>query len=129
MREGSLYLYSNHFVLNEHYPYGKSGGTISLPPHFGNAIYFDSIYSHPLSLDKQKDKVFALEAMNDLRLDTEWRFLNGVIEIAVKKSFKKILGTESSYFNRAVRSNELFFVVKMNDIDNVQKLKRIIGTL
>lgn len=129
IRDGNLYLYSNHFLFNEYYPYGKAGGTISLPPNFDDKIYFDSIYSHPLSSDKQKDKLFALEAMHDLRLDTEWRFSKAAIELAKKQIRRDIKGWENSYFKRSVRSNELFFVVKINNIYNKNILESIKGKL
>lgn len=129
IRDGNLYLYSNHFVLNEYYPYGKEGGTISLPPNFGDKIYFDSIYSHPLFSDKQKDKLFALEAMHDLRLDTEWRFPKATIKLAWDQIRRDIKGWENSYFKRSVRSNELFFIVKIHNIYNDKILKRLKGKL
>jgi len=103
------------------------GGIVSLPPNFGEAIYFDSIYSHTLSIDNQKDKIFALEAMNDLRLDTEWRFSKGAIKLAIRNIKRDILGKENSYYRRAVRSNELFFVIEISNIYNEEKLNRIVG--
>ena len=129
IKDGDLYLYSNHFLHNEYFPYGKAGGTISLPPNFEDKIYFDSIYSHSLSSDKQKDKLFALEAMHDLRLDTEWRFSKGTIELAKKQIRKELKGWKNSYFKRSVRSNELFFVVKINNIYNKNILGAITGNL
>ncbi len=92
-QDGKLFLYSNHFtlysnnltILNEYFPYGKMGGTISLPPNFDKTLYFDSIYSHSLSINKQKDKLFALEGMHDLRLDTEWRFSKAAVKLAWKQ--------------------------------------------
>ena len=80
IKDGYLYLYTNHFILNKYYPYGKIFGAVSIPPSFGKEKYFDGIYSYNLTIDKQKDKVFALEAMNDLRLDTEWRSSKGAIK-------------------------------------------------
>lgn len=127
IRQGRLYLYTNHFVLNEYYPYGKTGGLVSLPPNFGQAIYFDGIYSHPLSIDHQKDKLFALEAMNDLRLNTEWRFSKGAIKIALSNIKRDIMGEENSYYKRAVRSNELFFMIEIENIYNGEILNRITG--
>jgi len=128
IKEGALYLYTNHFALNHYYPYGKVGSLISLPPNFGQTFYFDSIYSHALLPKKQKDKLFALEAMHDLRLDTEWRFTMGALKIAMKNLKRDISGKENSYYKRAVRSNELFFVVDINNIYNNDKLNGIIGT-
>jgi len=129
IRNGSLYLYSNHFLYNEYYPYGKSGGTMSLPPHFKDKIYFDSIYSHPLSDNKQKDKLLALDAMHDLRLNTQWRFPKYDIKLARKEIKNNVMGTNKSYFKRAVRSNEFFFVIKIKNIYNNNILERLKGKL
>lgn len=124
---GKLYLYTNHFVLNEHYPYGKMNGIVSIPPNFGETFFFDSIFSHTLTMNDQKDKMLALEAMNDLRLDTEWRFSNGAINIAIRNITRDITGVDFSYFRRAVRCNELFFVTKISNIYNDDIRNRIIG--
>ena len=129
IRKGKLYLYTNHFTLNEYYPYGNMGGVISLPPNFGETIYFENIYSHPLTIDNQNDKIFALEAMNDLRLDTEWRFSGGAIKITLKKIKRDILGIENNYYKRSVRSNELFFVTEISNIYDDEKRRKIIGAL
>ncbi len=129
IKDGNLYLYSNHFLYNEYFPYGKAGGTISLPPNFEDEIYFESIYSHSLSSDKQKDKLFALEAMHDLRLDTEWRFPGFPIKLAQEVIETRIMGKNKSYFKRSVRSNELFFVVKISNIYNKDILDSIRGKL
>ena len=126
--DGHLYLYSNHLALNEYFPYGKEGGAISLPPNFGGGeIYFDSIYSHPLSFNKQKDKVFALEAMNDLRLDTEWRFVKSNVKMLLRMIKQNIMGEENSYYKRSIRHNELFIVVKISSIYEKNILNRLIG--
>lgn len=136
-KDGKLYLYSNHFTLysedkklkNEYFPYGETGGAISLPPNFEKPIYFDSIYSHTLSKDKQKDKLFALEGMHDLRLDTEWRYTSGAVELAWKKIKTNLKGWENSYFKRSIRSNELFFVINIDNIYNTNILDSLIGNL
>jgi len=133
IRRGSLYLYTNHFVLNEYYPYGNIGGVISLPPAFSllpcfkGPIYFKSIYSHILSAERQKDKIIALDAMNDLRPDTTWRFSKDAIKMALTSLRRDILGQSVSYYRRAVRNNELFFVVDINDIYDQQILDSITG--
>ena len=124
---GELYLYTNHYVLNEFYPYGKIGGIVSLPPNFEKAIYFNSIHSHSLSIDDQKNKIFGLEAHNDLRLDTEWLSSKGAIKHAYANIKRDINGKDNSYYKRAVRSNELFFVVKIANIYDQNNLDKIIG--
>jgi len=123
-----LYLYTNHFVLNEYYPYGETGGVISLPPNFSEQIHFDRIYSHALSIDKQKDKVFSLEGMSDLRPSTEWRFLKGTIKMSLRKVRDYFLKKETNYFDRAVRSNELFYVVNVKSIYKENVLGALINT-
>ena len=129
MTEGKLYLYTNHLELNDYYPYGKEGGVVSLPPDFHDSVYFEGIYSHTLSPDKQKDKLLALEAMNDLRPDTEWRFIGGALKQVFQNVKHYVLGTGNSYFRRAVRSNELFFVVDISSIYDEKILKLLYGRL
>lgn len=126
---GRLYLYTNHFILNAYYPYGEAGSAVTLPPGFGRPLPVDALYSHPLSPGKQVDKLFALEAMNDLRLDTEWRSPAGAVDLAVASLKREIQGREKSYFRRAVRSNELFFVVEIARLYNEKTLREIQGRL
>ena len=118
IKEGYLYLYTNHYTLNEFYPIGNIRSFISLPPYFGPSLSFSGIYSHFLPLEKQNDKLFALEAMNDLRLDTEWRTSYGIIKKAISITRTHILGKDYSYYRRSVRNNELFFIVNIEDIYN-----------
>ena len=129
MKKGVLFLYTNHFVLTQLYPYGAASGSVTLPPNFGSPVNFDSIYSQPLSSDHQKDKVLALESMNDLRLDTEWRSSKGAISLAIESIKRDLFGDDFSYFRRAVRSNELFFVIEVKSIYDEQILKNIVGEL
>ncbi len=128
IKNGALFLYSNHFVTSEYFPFGKKNGAISLPPLF-DKIYFESIYSHHLTPALQKDKLFALEAMHDLRPDTEWRFLRGSLKQVIKVFVKRLFDIDNSYFKRAVRSNELFFVVNTNSIYNDEVYKALTKTM
>ena len=69
-----LWLYTNHYPLTKMYPDGPTGSQISLPPRFGKKpIYFDQLESFPLSPLLQAQKTLALDAMNDLRPDTQYR--------------------------------------------------------
>jgi hypothetical protein len=129
LQEGQLYLYTNHFVLNEYYPYGKTGAAMSLPPNFGHEWYFDSVYSHPLSVENQNDKILALEAMHDLRLDTEWLFTDSSFKMAFDNMERDLLGDENSYYKRAVRSNELFFVTEISSLYDEEIYKKIVGSI
>lgn len=125
LKRGELYLYSNHYVLNEHYPYGWAGGTMPLPPNFSNDIYFKRIFSNNLNLELQNDKLFALEAMHDLRPDTEWRFGKKALRNAYETAKTDFLNGDISYFRRAIRSNELFFIVPVEEIYNAKVLNKI----
>ena len=129
IKDGKLYLYLIHSDFSKYYPYGNLGGTISLPPNYDDKIYFDSIYSYSLSSDKQKDKLFALEAMHDLRLDTEWRFTKNAFRFGIKQIKDDVMGRKNFYFRKFVRSNELFFVVDINNIYKNDILKNIEGKL
>lgn len=128
-RTGYLYLYSNHLSLNEYFPYGKQGGVVSLPPNFESEIYFNGVYSCLLDESKQKDKIFALEAMNDLRLDTEWRSVVGNVKNLFEVSVRKFLNRENDYYRRSVRSNELFFTLKIESIFDDNVLFNIVGDI
>ena len=113
-----LLLYTNHLELSETYPLGEKNSTITLPPNM-KEFYFDSIYSYELDETIQIDKFFALEAIHDLR--------DSSLQISVKKAYKhlnkmikrKITGKDKSYYKRAIRANELFFVVNSENIDNL----------
>ena len=111
--------YTNHLSTSEIYPIGDFHSAITLPPNF-KEFYFDSIYSFGLSDDLQIDKFFALEAIHDLRDST--------IQISIKKAYKHldrlitraIKGKDKSYYKRALRANELFFVIESKNIDKLQ---------
>lgn len=113
-----LYLYTNHFVYSEMYPTGKKGSLISLPPNTSEApISFEGLYSHTLSDIMQADKVLALEAMNPLRPDTEWHTTRGSWKLFMKIFRENMRNTEQDYYyRRAVRNNELFFIVHSKNI-------------
>ncbi len=128
LRDGQFYCYTNHIKFNHLYPYGQMGTLVSLPPVFSTDLYFSSIYSHALSPDKQKDKMFSLEAMNDLRLNTDRKFSKEATMAAFKAPFKDALGYDDSYYRRAVRRNELFFVVELKDVRDEEKLAWLTGT-
>ena len=127
LQNGDLYFYSNHYLTNEFFPYGKPGGTISLPPNFNDDFYFHSVYSHPLSEEDQMVKVLALDAMNDLRLNTDWRFWDNLLKLSFENFKVTLKGHENSYFKRAIRSNELFFVVPISVLYNKNNLEQLLN--
>jgi LmbE family N-acetylglucosaminyl deacetylase len=111
----ALYLYTNHHVLTEYYPFGPSDSVMTTPPWLDGRVSFASLYSHGLSAEKQAQKLFALDAMHDLRQAPN-RFVGGPakrfldrLRWAGQQIKADPLGTYS-YFRRAVRPNEIFFV-------------------
>ncbi len=115
-KKPKLLLYTNHLKLSETYPIGAINSSVTLPPN-NKEFYFDSVYSFKLDDDLQIDKFFALEAIHDLR--------DSLIFISIKKSLKhlnkmikrKVTGKDKSYYKRAVKANELFYVVESENID------------
>ena len=130
IKKGSLFLYPNDNIHGGNfYPYGEIYSLIPLPPQFHKSLYFNSIYCHPLTFDEQNDKLLALEAMNDLRPDTEWRSSQGSIRKAFRTTFKNIFGLDRSYYRRAIRPNEIFFVIEIKNLYNNKILKEVEGEL
>jgi LmbE family N-acetylglucosaminyl deacetylase len=112
-----LYGYTNHHIYNEAYPYGPIFSTSALAPKFDIPFKCDAIYSHRLDQTKQYEKFYALEAMHDLRDATlvigvkkAWRHFTKQLKRAVQQRDK-------SYYRRAVRPNELFYVMEWRGLD------------
>ena len=117
LSEGQLLLYTNHDILSEMYPFGKDVGLVSLPPWFDKGWFFSSVYSYEINQDVQTNKYFALDAMHDLRASTDedegdWELLGSWWDKFIADSLG--LGDATSYFRRAVRPNELFFVIPVS---------------
>jgi hypothetical protein len=123
-RETPLLLYTNHHVLSEYYPFGPTHSAVTLPPQFDGTAVPTGIYSYWLGERDRLDKLFALEAMHDLRAAPREmtggpakRFIT-LAAAAVDDLVRNPLGTYS-YFRRAVRANELFFVVPARDSESL----------
>ena len=104
----TLFLYTNHADQNR-YPYGPAGTLVSLPPVQGNVL-LDRVYSHPVSPEIQRLKLFALEAMHDLRVSPSrlYQLVAGSDRVMVPEKQDPDGGV--NYLRRGPRSNELFFV-------------------
>ena len=110
-RRATLLLYTNHADRNR-YPYGPAGTLMSLPPPLEQDVPVDRVYSHPVSEDLQREKLFALESMHDLRPSPARLYQASI-------GFDRTMALEASgpaeaggvnYLRRGPRSNELFFV-------------------
>jgi len=106
----TLLLYTNHADRNR-YPYGPAGTLMSLPPPAAQDVLLDRVYSHPVPADLQRQKLFALEAMHDLRPSPSrlYQLEIGGDRSNVPETLGSALGGVN-YLRRAPRSNELFFV-------------------
>lgn len=118
--DAHLFLYTNHNSLTDYYPFGPADSRVSLPPWFDANTPFTGILSLPLDRSQQVDKLFALDAMHDLRRKPHME-VGGVssriltrLRVAVAELWRDPAG-EHSYFRRAVRPNELFFVYPPGD--------------
>ncbi len=117
--KGNLFLYCIHNGLNYHYPFGKMGSMITVPPLFDDVKSLDKIYSFELTKDEQANKILAFEAMNDLRM--------GIKILSVKKMFlrvldmlaRRIFDIQKDYYSQFIRSNELFYVVPFSKAKNL----------
>lgn len=110
-RDVKLYCYTNHHIYNEAYPYGPIFSTSVLAPKFNHPFACDSVYSHQLDSKKQSDKFYALEAMHDLRDSTLVFGVKKAWNHFVKQLKRTIQQRDKSYYRRAVRPNELFYVI------------------
>lgn len=119
-----LLLYTNHHVRSAYFPFGPSQSIVSFPPWFDDEPTFPSVYSHPLDEAEQTRKVFALEAMHDLRAAPRrsvggptgrlLRRLQWAFDELIRDPFETY-----SYFRRAARPNELLFVYYPEDRSNL----------
>lgn len=119
-RKVILLLYTNHHVWTEYFPFGPSSSLVTLPPWFDTEAPFASVYFHPLDEKRQIQKLFALGAMHDLRAPP--RTIAGGPAGRLGRHLRALFSQlrrdpigSYSYFRRAVRPNELFFVYLPDD--------------
>jgi LmbE family N-acetylglucosaminyl deacetylase len=125
----TLLLYTNHYALTEYYPFGPADAGVTMPPWFEESLTFSGVYSHRLDAAQQTDKLFALDAMHDLRTAPH-RLFGGPTDrfiMRVGRSLADLVRdpvSDYSYYRRAVRPNELFFVYRPEDQDALRKAPR-----
>ena len=118
--EGELFLYTNHHISSHYYPFGPADASVTLPPWFDGRSPFRGVYSYELGELRRTEKLFALEAMHDLRRKPDWE-VGGPSARAIRglrSTLSAILrdpAREHSFFRRAARPNELFFVYPLGD--------------
>ena len=113
----ALFLYTNHADGNR-YPYGPAGTLVSLPPVPG-AVELDAVYSLPVSPERQREKLFALESMHDLRYSPTRQYQLAAGDGRALTPEKEGPGPDITYLRRGPRANEIFFVY---DTDSVRTM-------
>ena len=110
-QRATLLLYTNHADRNR-YPYGPAGTVMSLPPPVEQEVILDRVYSHPVSTEVQRQKLFALESMHDLRPSPSriYQAEFGDDRSIAPEEIGTSAGGGVNYLRRGPRSNELFFV-------------------
>jgi LmbE family N-acetylglucosaminyl deacetylase len=122
--EAQLLLYNNHHLRSEYWPYGPADSLMTLAPWFGGASaeVFGSLFSLPLSEEAQIDKLFALEAMHDLRAPPRAELGDPTMRMLrwFRRTARQMWADPHryySYFRRGPRPNELFFVIAPRERD------------
>jgi len=100
-------LYTNHAAENR-YPFGPRGTSVSLPPWSTADLTVERIYSHPVSPELQRRKLYALESMHDLRPSPDEQRTCDLPGVARRPDYPRAESVD--YFRRGPRAEELFFV-------------------
>jgi hypothetical protein len=121
--DGRLYLYSNHYYAGKSYQFGEQGSVSSVPPLFSD-MKFRSLYSHAVPQQTQVEKLFAFDSMHDLRplpyrvnIST-FGFLNNTAH-ALVEYLRNGSEFDLSYYRKAIKANELFFVYPLSDAPGI----------
>jgi LmbE family N-acetylglucosaminyl deacetylase len=119
-RPVALMLYTNHADRNR-YPYGPAGTLMSLPPVANAVVPVDRVYSHPLSIDLQRRKLFALESMHDLRFSPTRQYQLARPDSRAVTAEKVGPEPDITYLRRAPRSTELFYLYERGTFDAMMR--------
>lgn len=113
-RDVTLLLYTNH-ADNNRYPYGPAGTLMSLPA-ITQPVELDRVFSLPVPPELQRDKLFALESMHDLRYNPSRQYQMAIGEGRTVQPEKPGPGPDITYLRRGPRSNELYFVYDQDTV-------------
>jgi LmbE family N-acetylglucosaminyl deacetylase len=113
-RNVTLLLYTNH-ADNNRYPYGPAGTLMSLPA-ITQSVELDGVFSLPVSPELQRDKLFALESMHDLRYSPTRQYQLAVGDGRTTLPEKPGPDPDITYLRRGPRSNELYFVYDQDTV-------------
>jgi len=125
-KPATFLLFTNHADRNL-YPYGPSETTVSLPPTAlsmpawgtGAELAVQGVYAHPVSADLRKRKLYALEAMHDLRLAPVEQAACGDPSAPRRPDYPRVPAVD--YFRRGPRPDEVFFVYDRDGFRDVAR--------
>lgn len=125
-KPATFLLFTNHADRNL-YPYGPSETTVSLPPTAlsmptwgtGAELAVQGVYAHPVSADLRKRKLYALEAMHDLRLAPGEQAACGDPNAPRRPDYPRVPAVD--YFRRGPRPDEMFFVYDRDGFRDVAR--------
>jgi LmbE family N-acetylglucosaminyl deacetylase len=113
-KDVTLLLYTNH-ADNNRYPYGPAGTLASLPA-IAETVELDRVFSLAVSPDMQRQKLFALESMHDLRYSPSRQYQLAAGEGRALHAEKEGPRPDITYLRRGPRSNEIFFVYDQDTV-------------
>jgi LmbE family N-acetylglucosaminyl deacetylase len=119
--KGRMFFYTVHNRRSELWPFGPAGSGVALLPILPeDGLGASGFYSHGLSIQRQRQKFIALEAMHDVR-DIQWPPDRPGRQVG-RRMMEELRGlahgmgtSPTSYLRRAVRPDELFFVTSIED--------------
>ena len=125
-KPATFLLYTNHAARNL-YPYGPAGSNVSVPPlaaslpawAAGSDLLVQGVYSHPVSADVQRRKLYALETMHDLRFAPAEQVSCGDPSAPKRPDWPR--QPEVDYFRRGPRPDEVFFVYDRDALRDLLK--------
>ena len=111
--------YANHLHDNDRWPMGDAGDGIALPPAFDPSVSMQP-YCLPVPLPLQRDKAMALAMMHDLQPRMPFkRRLRRLMQWLLASRVPSTYG-ENEFFRKAVRRQELFWLLKHGEASGPQ---------
>jgi LmbE family N-acetylglucosaminyl deacetylase len=129
LRSGYLCLYSNRYVQSEYFPYGPAGSIYSVLPLENNGLFFDRIFSLDLGDGLCVEKKISLEAHYDLRESVQFMSIREQFHYILNKIKGCVYNTENSYYRRAMMSNEIFYVIRVEKLYDEIVRKSVLGEI
>ncbi len=113
--DAKLLMYSNH-TGTELYPFGDRESQITIPYLTQNYPVFEKVFSFPLTDKQLSMKLLSIDLMHDLKIIPKLGSTN--LRSRIRKARWDIQNyvekPDKSYYRRAIRPNELFYVIDNN---------------